>query len=162
MIKNLCYIGLGSNLDKPQKQVETAINAIANLGDICAQSPWYQSQAIGPGDQGDYINGVIELQTTLSAHELLHALQAIENQQGRVRTVRWGERTLDLDILLFNKEQIDSEELIIPHPRMTERAFVLYPLLDIAPTLKLPNGQTLQSFKPSVAQQKLEKLAQTR
>lgn len=158
----VCYIGLGSNLDQPLQQVESAVKAIKQLGTVLAQSPWYQSQAIGPGDQDDYINGVIALETQLEPLALLHALQKIENQQGRVRTIRWGERTLDLDILLYEQTECNSEELTLPHPRLCERAFVLYPLLDIAKDIKLPNGQLVSSFKAAVSQQKLEKLAQTR
>lgn len=158
----LCYIGLGSNLEQPLQQVEQAVEAIKSLGTVTAQSPWYQSQAIGPGNQDDYINGVIALETTLAPLQLLHALQAIENQQGRVRTIRWGERTLDLDILLYNQLELDSEELTIPHPRLCERAFVLYPLLDIAAEIQLPNGQPISLFKAAVSQQQLEKLVQTR
>lgn len=161
-MSSLCYIGLGSNLDNPLEQVERAVKALAELGTITAQSPWYQSQAIGPGDQDDYINGVVALTTQLAPLQLLHALQAIENHQGRVRTVRWGERTLDLDILLYEQLELNSEELTIPHPYLCERAFVLYPLLDIAPELKLPKGQPISSFKAAVSQQKLEKLIQTR
>lgn len=161
-MNSLCYIGLGSNLESPLEQVERAIKALAKLGTITAKSPWYQSQAIGPGNQDDYINGVVALETSLAPLQLLHALQSIENQQGRVRTVRWGERTLDLDILLYDQLELYSEELIIPHPRLCKRAFVLYPLIDIAPELKLPKGQPISKFKAAVSQQKLEKLTQTR
>lgn len=139
------FIGLGSNLDRPKKQIATALEAMVTLPQCynlqCA--PWYQSQAIGPGEQPDYINTVVKLETTLSARELLRTLQVIEDRQGRQRSIRWGARTLDLDILLYNNEQCDSEILRLPHPQMHLRSFVLLPLYKLAPALKLPNGQTL-------------------
>src|SRR5690554_655835 len=154
----LCYIALGSNLDKPLSQVEQAVTAIAKLGRITALSPWYRSKAVGPGEQADYINGVLGLETTLNADELLLALQAIEQQQGRVRTVHWGARTLDLDILLFGDNIIDEPHLQVPHPRMTERNFVIYPLHDIAHTLQLPNGESIASLKTQLSAEGLELL----
>lgn len=154
----LCYIALGSNLNHPLAQVQQAAKALQTLGKVVAQSPWYQSQAIGPGEQDDYINGVVALETKLEPLALLQALQAIEQQQGRVRTIRWGERTLDLDILLYHNLEHRCDKLTIPHPRLHQRAFVLYPLLDIAPELKLPNGRLLKTFLNDVSEQKLEKL----
>lgn len=156
---NTCYIGLGSNLENPLGQVQQAADAIKALGSIRAQSSWYQSKAIGPGKQPDYINGVICLETGLTAPQLLLSLQAIENRHGRKRTVRWGARTLDLDILLFNDEIISSEHLTIPHPHMLERNFVMVPLQEIAPELRLPNQQTVTAIIATLSQQGLEKLA---
>lgn len=156
------YIALGSNLDNPQKQVEQAVIAIAALGNILTQSPWYQSTAVGPGQQPDYINGVICLDTELDAHSLLAALQQIEQQQGRVRDVRWGARTLDLDILLFDDQLINSTTLQVPHPRISERHFVIWPLHDIAPQLIIPDGEPVTKLKARLSQQGLEKLPQTR
>lgn len=139
------YIALGSNLDNPEQQVATALQAIARLPEceLAASSPWYRSKAVGPGRQPDYINGVCAIQTGLQPLALLHALQAIEQQQGRVRSERWGPRTLDLDILLYGDLETDSEELKLPHPRMTERNFVLMPLADITADLVLPDGRHL-------------------
>ena len=111
-----------------------------------ADSPWYRSKAIGPGEQAAYINGVAEIESDLSAHDLLVTLQGIEQAQGRHRGERWAPRTLDLDILLFGNEEIDSDELTIPHPRLRERNFVLYPLHDVAPDLALPCGTRLESL----------------
>ena len=141
-----CYIALGSNLKNPLLQVQTAVNALAQLPDSILQSvsPWYQSKAIGP-IQPDYINGAACIDTTLTAIDLLHQLQRIENDQQRVRHQRWGPRTLDLDLLLYGDQIINCNELTVPHPRMTERNFVLYPLLDIAPQLQLPNGSLLHT-----------------
>lgn len=139
------YIALGSNLNTPLKQVEAAISAIQQLPQtqLCTVSPWYRSKAIGPGQQNDYINGVAAINTELSAPALLEQLQAIELSQGRLRLERWGPRTLDLDILLYGNNVLATATLSIPHPRMKERNFVLYPLLDIAADLVLPHGEVL-------------------
>lgn len=140
------FIGLGSNLDNPLAQVKQAIASLAALQSvvIVAQSAWYESLPVGP-EQPNYINGVVEITTTLEPEACLDALQAIENQQRRIRTVRWGPRTLDLDILLWGEQCIDTSRLVVPHPSMLERAFVLIPLFDIAPKLMLPDGSSLTS-----------------
>lgn len=144
----LCYIALGSNLDNPQQQIERAVAAIEALAHchISAQSPRYQTAPIGPGNQPDYINAVIALETGLQPTELLDALQAIENAQGRVRQQRWGARTLDLDILLYDQQVINTDRLTVPHPELGKRSFVLYPLADICPELVLPNGNPLKQL----------------
>ncbi len=128
------YIGLGSNLAAPVKQIEAARLAIAQLERVneVAFSSLYGSPPMGPQDQPDYINAVMAIRTVLSALDLLRRLQVIENQQGRIRNERWGARTLDLDILLYGEQQIHSAELIVPHVGIAERAFVLYPLQEIA------------------------------
>ncbi len=141
-----CYIALGSNQRQPLSQLREAVIAIDRMPDsqLGAMSHAYRSAAVGPGDQPDYLNAALQLDTRLSADTLLAALQAIENAQGRERAVRWGPRTLDLDILLYGDQTIASEHLQIPHPRMTERDFVLYPLLEVAgPNLMLPDGREL-------------------
>lgn len=144
----IAYIALGSNLERPQQQVTNALNAIAALphSQLQTSSPWYRSKAVGPGQQPDYINGACVINTDLQPLPLLHALQKIEQQQGRVRNELWGARTLDLDILLYDNLQLDTEELQIPHPRMTERNFVLFPLADINNNLTLPDGRKLQEL----------------
>lgn len=143
-----CFIGVGSNLDNPAQQVETAVAALKNTSQVqfTALSPLYRSAAVGPGPQPDYINAVVELFTTLPATTLLHELQAIETRQGRVRTIRWGARNLDLDLLLYGNDTINSAELTVPHPRMITRNFVLYPLYDLAPELILPDGTALAAL----------------
>lgn len=136
----LCYIGIGSNLNHPLQQVAVALQALAKTPGVklLRRSPWYVSKAVGPGEQPDYINGVIELETTLEPLALLRRLQQIETEQGRERSVRWGARTLDLDILLYGDQCIDTPELQIPHPRMGERHFVLAPLARLNPQRQLP------------------------
>lgn len=129
------YIGLGSNLDNPSAQVITAAHEIAALDQVeeIALSPLYASHPVGPQDQPDYINAVMRVKTCLAPIDLLRQCQAIENKHGRVRQVRWGARTLDLDILLYGDQLIALPELVVPHPELPNRAFVLYPLADIAP-----------------------------
>lgn len=140
------YIGLGSNLAEPRQQLTEALQAMAAL-DGCQMigvSSFYLSDPLGPADQPRYVNAVAALDCTLTPLELLDALQRIEQQQGRQRKEeRWGPRTLDLDILLFGQRQLDETRLCVPHYHMHARAFVLYPLADIAPDLVLPDGRHL-------------------
>ena len=127
------FIGLGSNLGKPQQQLEQAIQALRDIDGIVVKrvSSNYKSAPVGPEGQGDYINAVLSIETELSAEQLLDVLQGIENRQGRVRTERWGARTLDMDILLYGDELIDSERLTVPHKQIAHRNFVLLPLMEI-------------------------------
>lgn len=138
------YIGLGSNLDNPLAQVKQALAELAQLPQtrLLAQSRLYRSAPVGPA-QPDYINAVALLDTQLLPLALLDQLQALEQAHHRVRLEHWGPRTLDLDILLYGDQQIASERLTLPHPFMTQRGFVLYPLADIAPGLQLPDGRAL-------------------
>jgi len=137
----IAYIGLGSNLQNPSEQIHSARAAIAVVAGIEEQgfSSLYHSAPMGPQDQPDYVNAVMAVATDLSPIELLRALQAIENSHGRVRGERWGARTLDLDILLYGDQVIELPDLTVPHIGLTERAFVLYPLYEIAPQLIIPN-----------------------
>jgi 2-amino-4-hydroxy-6-hydroxymethyldihydropteridine diphosphokinase len=139
------YIALGSNLEDSISHVRDAVAEIGALAgcQLIAQSSWYQTKAIGPGDQADYINGAVAITTSLSPIALLDALQGIENQHGRVRTVRWGARTLDLDILYIDQQQISCDRLIIPHPCIAERAFVVAPLLDLTNIMPTPPHRPL-------------------
>lgn len=160
------YIGIGSNLDNPIKQVLSAISHLQQAPSITVEqvSPWYKSRAIGPVDEPDYIspdyiNGVVHISTTLSPIELLNALQTIENAHHRERTIRWGARTLDLDILLFDDITLNTERLTLPHPELLNRNFVLYPLTDVAPAIILPNNMPLRVFINQVTQEGLWPLA---
>ncbi len=143
-----CFVGLGSNLNDPDRQIELALDALGNIPEtrLNAVSPLYRNPAIGPGTQPDYLNAVAELDTTLDALALLTQLQGIENRQGRIRSERWAARTLDLDLLLYGNAYIDLPQLQVPHPRLCERNFVLYPLHDIAPNLVLPDGASLHAL----------------
>lgn len=144
------YVALGSNLENPLEQLKQAVRSLQKFANF-AVSPFYGSKPLGPQDQPDYVNAVAKFDTDLSPIELLDHLQSIENQQGRVRLRRWGERTLDLDILLYGNEQIQSERLTVPHYDMHNREFVIVPLYDLSPDLILPNGtpvaELYQQFK---------------
>ncbi len=136
------FIGLGSNLDEPLSQLNKAIEQLKQLKTLTfiKASNFYSSPPMGPQDQPDYINAVVKVKTNLTAEQLLDELQKIENKHGRVRKQRWGARTLDLDILLFGNEEINSERLIVPHCGISERNFVLYPLSDLVDlNFKIPS-----------------------
>ncbi|WP_028884841.1 2-amino-4-hydroxy-6-hydroxymethyldihydropteridine diphosphokinase [Teredinibacter turnerae] len=155
------FIGLGSNLDNPAAQLQSALAAMrahAAMTLICC-SPLYRSIAVGP-PQPDYVNAVAELDTSLNPEPLLDALQAIENDHGRVRTEHWGARTLDLDLLLYGDATINTQRLTVPHPWMTARNFVLRPLCDIAPNLVIPGGDAARSYLADVGDQGLVRLDQ--
>lgn len=140
------WIAIGSNLASPQKQVDDALDALRQLPDsqLVAVSPRYRTPPLGPQDQPDYLNLAVALDTRLDAGTLLTHTQRIERQQGRERKAeRWGPRTLDLDIMLFGNETIVTSRLTIPHYDMKNRAFMLWPLFDIAPDLVFPGGSTL-------------------
>ena len=136
------WIGLGSNLDNPPAQLDQALAHLAATPGIrCdAVSPFYTSPPMGPSDQPDYVNAVVRILTPLAPLPLLDALQAIEQAQGRVRGRRWGERTLDLDLLLYGRETLALPRLTVPHPGIATRRFVLQPLVDLDPALTLPDG----------------------
>ncbi len=156
------FIGVGSNLEDPVRQVSMACCALAELPrcDLLARSSLFANPAIGPGDQPDYVNAVAQIATTLAPLELLDCLQAIEREQGRMRgAIRWSARTLDLDIVLYGDHVIASERLVVPHPRMHERAFVLYPLHEIAPDVHVPGQGTLARLLLKVDGDSMRKLA---
>lgn len=127
------FLGLGSNLGDRERHLR---DAVAALPDVVALSPIYETDPVGgPSAQGRYLNAVVELDTDLSPHELLEVCQRLEAAAGRVRSERWGPRTLDVDVLLVGELTVDDPALTVPHPRMWERAFVLMPLADLAPDL---------------------------
>lgn len=136
----LAYVGLGSNLDRPLQQVQTAANELAQIREtrLLNVSSFYGSEPMGPQDQPDYVNAVAAIETGLDAETLLAALHAIEDRHGRQRVRHWGPRTLDLDLLLYGDEQLQTGHLTVPHPGMHQRAFVLVPLLEIAPDVIIP------------------------
>ncbi|HAU07104.1 MAG TPA: 2-amino-4-hydroxy-6-hydroxymethyldihydropteridine diphosphokinase [Gammaproteobacteria bacterium] len=141
------YIAIGSNLQDPilqAKQAQTAL-AMLSITGWYQHSPLYCSAPMGPQDQPDYINGVTMIDTCLTPLSLLSKLQAIEKAQGRIRKRHWGERTLDLDLLLYGDMIYNSTTLTVPHPGITERDFVLYPLADIAPDITIPGHGPIAS-----------------
>jgi 2-amino-4-hydroxy-6-hydroxymethyldihydropteridine diphosphokinase len=131
----ICYIGVGSNLEEPREQVLRAIAALGNTENIrvIKVSSLYETKPVGKLDQPDFVNAVVKVGVKLTAFSLLRIMQDIELQQGRIRTgVRNGPRIIDLDLLLYGHRKIVSRDLIIPHPRMLERSFVLEPLAEIS------------------------------
>lgn len=154
------YVGLGSNLEDPVGQVTRAFGELAMMPEtaVVARSPLYRSDPIGPPGQPDYINAVVGLSTELAAEALLDALQAIEIAHRRQRDVHWGPRTLDLDLLLYGELEIATARLRVPHPHLAERAFVLYPLADIAPGLSVPGHGGLHTLLGRCPREGLERL----
>jgi len=159
----ISYIALGSNLQQPIKQLQQAILTIKQHPELnlLKQSSLYKSKAMtlpGSVSQADYINAVLSLETDIPALELLSVLQQIEKQQGRVRTEKWSARTLDLDILLYGAMIIETERLMVPHPLMCERNFVLYPLAEISPQMDIPGKGALDKLLDDLSMDGLEKL----
>ncbi|WP_322520730.1 2-amino-4-hydroxy-6-hydroxymethyldihydropteridine diphosphokinase [Guyparkeria halophila] len=153
MVREIATIGLGANLGDPVDQIERAVEAIDSLP-LCrvrAVSGLYANPPIGPQDQPDYINAVVEIETALAPEALLRALKGLERAAGRSYTRHWGERMLDLDILAFGDRQIDSPELTVPHPEIVHRHFVLAPWLEIRPDARLPDGAPLAGWLEAVA-----------
>lgn len=131
------YLGLGGNVGEPRRAMVRALQALdANEAvSVAAVSPLYRTPPWGKADQPDYLNAVARIETTLSARPLLDLCLATERRLDRVRSERWGPRPIDIDLLLFGEEAIDEEGLRVPHPHMAERAFVMIPLADIAPSV---------------------------
>lgn len=156
-----CYLGLGANLAQPVLQLQQALASLQQLPrtKVAAVSGFYASKPMGPQDQPDYVNAVAAIDTALAPESLLDALQQIEQQQGRARKdERWGPRTLDLDILLYGNEIINTARLTVPHYGLQLREFVLYPLYEIAPQLSLPDGTVLCSLLEQIPLNGLQKL----
>lgn len=152
-MKKPVFIGLGSNIGHKRDNLEQAAAAISNIPDIdlIRSSSLYQTEPWGNTDQDTFINQVIEVETDLSAQEMLRALQDIEIKMGRQRKEKWGPRIIDLDILLYGNEVMDDLNLQIPHPHMRERLFVLVPLYEIGPELRFPDdGATIKEVLSSV------------
>lgn len=157
----LAYVGLGSNLHDPAAQVLAAFEALAGLpdSDLVARSGLYAGTPMGPQDQPDYVNAVAALETRLPAADLLTALQDIEARQGRERHgVRWGPRTIDLDLLLYGEQTIDLPGLTVPHPGLHLRDFVIIPLAEIAGNLNIPGKGPLSMLIQNVETHSLRRL----
>lgn len=153
----LAYIAIGSNLASPLEQVNAAVQALGEIPQsrIVTVSSFYRTPPLGPRDQPDYLNAVVVLETLLNAETLLDNTQRIELQQGRVRKAeRWGPRTLDLDIMLFGHQVINTERLTVPHYDMKNRGFMLWPLSEVAPDLSFPDGVSLQAVLESLNAEK--------
>jgi 2-amino-4-hydroxy-6-hydroxymethyldihydropteridine diphosphokinase len=141
-VDNTAFIGLGSNIGDRYQYLVQAVDLLVEtpfieLEDI---SSVYETDPVGYEDQDLFLNMVIEVKTDLSAEQLLANCMRIEQELGRKREIKWGPRTIDLDILLYNQENIETEELVVPHPRMLERSFVMVPLLEICPDINIPKS----------------------
>jgi 2-amino-4-hydroxy-6-hydroxymethyldihydropteridine diphosphokinase len=139
-MNSIAYISLGSNMGERETYLEKAVNILHNHGkiEVLRKSSIYETDPVGFTEQGKFLNMVIEVRTDLSPEILLQQCLQVEYDLGRKREFKWGPRIIDLDILLYNHENIESENLLIPHPRMQERAFVLIPLLELEPALGHP------------------------
>ena len=160
---HIAYIGIGSNLGDKVYQCETAISDIlrADQNKLLAKSSLFKTKPIGYTSQDWFINGVIKIETDLEPLELLQVLKDIESRLGREKTFRWGPRVIDLDILLFDEEEIEMEGLQIPHPHLQERQFVLIPLAEIDPevihpVLKKRIGELLENIKEDQGVEKIQ------
>jgi len=156
----LAYIGLGSNLKGPKKQIEKALKSISEAKEtiLLSVSSFYRSKPLMEISGPNYLNVVCKIETNLSAFDLLNFCQEIEDNQHRVRGVKWGSRTIDLDILLYGDQILATEKLKIPHPEMINRAFVLLPLFEIEPGLKLPLLGQLKGLLERIEPSDVEKL----
>lgn len=156
----LAYIGLGSNLNDPKQQIKSAVISLnkSNNIKVTGLSSLYQSKPMDGSQQPDYINAVCRVETHLTALELLYVCQDIELQQHRVREKKWGARTIDLDIIIYGAQVIASKKLIVPHPGIIDRAFVLIPLHEIEPDLKVPVLGSLNELIDKIDTSELMKL----
>ena len=153
-MKHIVYIGIGSNIEEKRNNCLKAVSLILQLREnqLISQSSFYATQPWGKSDQDWFLNSVIKIKTSLLPQDLLSALQEIEKKAGRKKTVKWGPRVIDLDILIFNEKIIKTPDLIIPHPFLHQRKFVLMPLNEIAPALihpvlKKPISELLEGLK---------------
>ncbi|MGN1392930.1 MAG: 2-amino-4-hydroxy-6-hydroxymethyldihydropteridine diphosphokinase [Succinivibrionaceae bacterium] len=159
-VKHHAVIGIGSNLDSPVEQVKQALIDLKGHHNIkiLNTSSLYSSKPVGPQDQPYFINAVVSIETFLDSHELLDYLQSIEQKHRRVRIQHWGPRTLDLDILFYDNENINTPRLTVPHPEILNRVFVVIPLLEIYPEYTLPNGTLLKNYIKNLPKDDLQLL----
>jgi 2-amino-4-hydroxy-6-hydroxymethyldihydropteridine diphosphokinase len=143
------FLGLGSNLGDRMANLQRAIDLLAGRPGIqvLRSSRVYETDPVGGPAQPPYLNAVVEVATRLSPQELLEVCLAVERRLGRVRGERWGPRTIDIDLLTYGREELNEPSLTVPHPRMHERAFVLVPLLELAPDPPLPGGRSMASLR---------------
>lgn len=155
------FLSLGSNLGDRRTTLKEALERLGRSSSVRAirQSSLYETVPVGKTDQPQFLNLVAEVETTLSPEGLLDITQAIERELGRTRDVRWGPRTLDIDILLYDSVSMNTTRLTVPHLEMTQRRFVLEPLLEIAPDAVLPDGRPVRSFLSDVSSQEVRRLS---
>ena len=155
------YIGVGANLGDPAESVRRAMTAVSSIPQthLLSASSLYRTAPVGFLEQPDFVNAVVQVRTQMPAEQLLDQLLMIEMQFGRKRSVRNAPRTLDLDLLLYGEERVDSEQLTLPHPRMAQRAFVLVPLAEIAPGIDVGGLGTAAQLLEQVSAEGVERLA---
>ena len=151
-------IGLGSNLGDRHSHIASGIQSLSMVGDVVSVSALYETEAQGGPEQGSFLNAVAVADTDLPPRKLLEALLSIEQDHGRRRRERWGPRTLDLDILIYGRENIDETGLRVPHPELTNRRFALQPLVEAWPGVVLPDGTLLETFLDSVSDQGVDQI----
>lgn len=150
------FVGVGSNLGDASSQVKSAISQIGQIPEVkvLRSASLYGSKPFGPVEQNDFVNTVIEIESSLEPHDLLKRLKQLEQNMGRVHGVRWGPREIDLDILIYGSRKFSSATLQLPHPGITERAFVLIPLAELEPELVLPGDlpilDAIQRLEPGL------------
>lgn len=152
------YLGLGGNIGNPKDNIEEALRLLQSGGTIKVTklSSFYETAPVGYEQQDWFVNAVTEIETTLPPYDLLALCNAVEQQLKRVRLIRWGPRTIDIDILLYEGFESTEEKLIVPHPRMKERAFVIVPLMEIAPDLHI-KGQSIKQIAEGIHNQEIRK-----
>ena len=145
----VAFLGLGSNLGDRLANLQAAVDALqAEPGlRVAASSRVWETTPVGGPPQPDYLNAVIRIETDFSARDLLDIARRVESRLGRIRKERWGARTIDVDVLLYDEEEIDEPDLMVPHPRIMQRAFVLLPLLELEPDPVLPDGTRLKDVR---------------
>ena len=155
------YVGLGSNVDEPRRQVGAAVRRLDGIEGtrVTARSSLYRSAPFGPVEQPDFVNAAAEIETRLTPRQLLDALKAIERDIGREVTERWGPRRIDLDLLVYGDQVIDEPGLKVPHPGIAERNFVLLPLGEIAPDLFVPGLGRLSGLKVIPSEPDISRIA---
>lgn len=152
------YLGLGGNIGNPKDNIEEALRLLQSRGTVKVTklSSFYETAPVGYEQQDWFVNAVAEIDTTLPPYELLALCNAVEQQLKRVRLIRWGPRTIDIDILLYEDFVSTEEKLVVPHPRMNERAFVIVPLMEIAPDLHI-KGQSIKKIAEGIHNQEIRK-----
>ena len=156
------YLGLGTNLGDRLRNLQKAISSLSSVMTVTAVSPIYQSDPWGVTDQPPFLNLCLQATTNLNPHTLLHYLKNLETELGRQKTIKWGPRLIDIDILFYDDKIVQTNNLTIPHPHMAERAFVIVPLADIAPNVYHPVfNKTIAELKTAVDQTTLHKIADT-
>lgn len=152
-----CAIAAGSNLGDRLEHLNAAMGGLAAVGSITNVSSIYETAPVGGPDQGPFLNAVVLIDTARTPIGLLRDLLTVERSRGRVRQVRWGPRTLDLDLILFSRREIDMPGLTVPHPQMRDRRFVLEPLLEVWPDAAMPDGSAITAVSDSVWSQEISR-----